>query len=240
MVEAALLSAHRNGSGALQSQQAMTTSKPVLVVEDKHGHAQTFINFGLQVVRHQPRQLNTGMTNSVAQKIKDCEFSAVVTEMPVAGVHVAPPRHHAAVHQLCTWATLCLAVGIPMIFIGTFGEKWNDPQIAALVADKQLHISHHRMCYYGVKVNPTLTKPSSSCIVTASTMWMKPHPCRCGDPRKNHSDDFKNAHDDTKKVLYDLKHKATVNMGKLIFNETFQRPVGPTPVREIKHNLFGS
>ena len=199
------------------------------MIEDKHGHSQIFIDLGHQVVRHQPRQLNTGMTNSVARKIKDSEFSAVVTEVPVSGVHVAPPRHHAAVHQLCTWATLCIAIDIPMVFIGTFCEKWKDPQLAALITGGQIHLAHHRMCHFGVKIDPTARMPSSSCVVTASTIKLKAHPCKCGNPRSNHSEDFKYQHSGAKSVLYDLKHQATISVGRCIFSETFQRSVGSTP-----------
>ena len=54
-------------------------AKPVLVIEDKHGHSQTFTDFGQRVIRHQPRSLNTGATNDIARRIKDSEFAAIVT-----------------------------------------------------------------------------------------------------------------------------------------------------------------
>ena len=216
------------------------------------------------MVRHAPRELNTGLTNTVAREIKDGKYAAVIAEMIVPGVHVAPPRHHAAMHQLCAWALLCIAVGIPMVIIGSFGAKWTEPQVTALISDGKLTVAHHRMCHFGVKVDPTAPLASGACVVTASTVPLPAHPCRCsGGPRANHSSDFKTEIPINSKgsgPLFQLKHKAHVLMAKNILHElalslakgqdppqvghgTGHRPhlgklgVGPGQPRDLAHTL---
>ena len=78
-----------------------------------------------------------------------------------------------------------------MAFISTFGQKWKEAQLEAMIASGQLNLAHHRMCHYGIKVSTVNNTPSSSCFITASTMHIETHLCKCEISRDNHSDDYR-------------------------------------------------
>ena len=153
-----------------------------MVIEEHHGVTSLFQQLGYVGVRHAHNAVNTGLTNDVAHMIKTYSFAIIWSEFPIAGVHVRLQRYHARMAQLCTWARLCYDVGVPFVLFGSFGRKWQDPQLKVMFDDQKLHKSYHRMCHFKLKVDSSQTDPSSTCFVAASTASLPSHSCECGLP----------------------------------------------------------
>ena len=152
-----------------------------LVIEEFHGLAATFQNLGFCVVRHQHRALNTGITNGVPREIKQGVYAVVCSEFPLQQ-HIRKTRAHAHRAALCSWARRH-DVGIPLLITGSAGtlkhHSWADDQIHKMVRDQRLHITYHRICHFGVKVDTSRTEPSASSIAIAATVDLPQHPCVC-------------------------------------------------------------
>ena len=179
------------GSGPRTSNPIMQIDdKPVLVIENRQGHSQTFTDLNAKTVRHAPREVNPALTNNISRSIKQSEFSAVWAELPIPGLHCAPHKYPALMAQLCAWVVLAVAVGMPFVVFGSAGVKWQEPHLQALIADGTLRLAHHRLCHFGLKVDPTHDKPSGSMFCTASTFSMRGHPCKCKVSQDQHVEDF--------------------------------------------------
>ena len=158
----------------------------VLLIEETHGAAAEFQRLGFTVERHAHRAINTGLTNCIPQKIKQRQYTALWSEFPITGPHIRAERAFAHMSQLCAWARLCADVGIPFILFGSFGKKWADPQLRVMIEDRRLHVSYHRLCHFGLKVDSTQQEPSSTCFVSASSFSLPSHCCRCGVAKEAH------------------------------------------------------
>ena len=152
--------------------------------------AAEFQRLGLTVERHAHRALNTGLTNLIPHKIKQLHYLAVWSEFPISGLHVRTDRIFPHMSQLCAWARLCADVDTPFILLGSFGKKWSDPQLKVMIDDGRLHISHHRLCHFGLKVDNSQVEPSNTCFVAASTRHLPSHCCRCDVPKDGHKLDW--------------------------------------------------
>ena len=89
----------------------------------------------------------------MARDIKESKYLAVWSEFPIPGCHsIRADRAHAHMAQICSWARLCRDNAIPFIMFGSFGKKWGDPQVKAMVDDRRLHMAYHRLCHFGIKM----------------------------------------------------------------------------------------
>ena len=190
----------------------------MLVIEDKHGISQVFLDIGRQVERHSPKVVNTECTAHISDSIKSNLFSAIIAEFPVAGYHVVASQHHAVFGQLSEWARQCSSSKMPFVIIGPFGSKWREAQISALFNTQILFVAHHRMCHFGLHVDSSCKQPSSCCFVTGSTFKMANHRCTCNATREDHVDDYNVPQPSSSHLS---KHKALVSLSRHIFFEEF-------------------
>ena len=99
---------------------------------------------------------------------------------PLRGKHVAADRHHAALSEVATLLYTALETRIPCLAIGAFGSLWSHQEIDRLTNCANVSKRYHRLCHFGIKVDPATTAPSSSCLVTVSVnLVLSGHSCRC-------------------------------------------------------------
>ena len=99
---------------------------------------------------------------------------------PLRGKHIAPDRHHAALSEVATLIYTALETRVPCIVIGAFGSLWTHQEIDRLTQCANVSKRYHRLCHFGIKIDPATTAPSSSCLVTASVnVVLNGHSCRC-------------------------------------------------------------
>ena len=78
-----------------------------------------------------------------------------------------------------------------MIIIGSFGLLNDNIHIYdSLTADGTLHRRHHRLCHFDYLLDTTQSKPSSSCVVTLSSINIDAHPCLCKESPTEHVMDW--------------------------------------------------
>ena len=182
---------------------------------------------GYTCVRHSHDAVNTGMTTHISHDIKQHKYTAMWVEYPLKGQHVRPRRWFAYMSQLCVWANLCLGIGIQFILFGSTGKKWEDPQLQVMMSENKLHVSKHRLCHYGIKIDPFQSEPSGTCFATASTIPIKGHPCLCKIKFEDHKIDWNTPATSSQS---NLKLKATVAMGRAILGDcriTQEKEKGP-------------
>ena len=153
----------------------------VLVVEDESNDAcNSLMERGFSPVRYSHWGINTGQTNRVGADLRSHLFRAVWVGFPL---QQNKERTYAHMTCIINWAQQCVYQGIPFVLFGSFGP----PLCDAIIARCILKLRHHRIHHYGIKENPSLDYPSGTCFVTASTVAMPPHPCRCeGVPQTQH------------------------------------------------------
>ena len=162
----------------------------ILLVDDSTDICNLFIELGCVPVRYSHWGINTGQTNTIGAELKSYKYRMVWINHPKLS---NKQRTYAHMTCLVNWAVLCSQLGIPYVMFGSFGKKWNDPQLIAATDSKTLHKRHHRLCHYGLTVDPSLKGPSSVCYITLSTVVLPAHPCRCEVSQTEHTMDLKSA-----------------------------------------------
>ena len=188
----------------------------VIVFEDYHGVTEAFQRLGYRCIRHCHRAINTGTTSRVAHDIKQNKVVFLYIEFPVVGKHVKPKEHFAVISQLLSWARLCSDCDVPFLMLGSLGSKWKDPQIATAVADRLLTLAHHRRCAFDLRINNTMQQPSGTCYVSAATIDVRPHRCRCEVKQEDHMMYYKTMNTSSQNRIRD---KAQVEVGDRIIQE---------------------
>ena len=161
-----------------------------MVIEDAHGISAKLQDLEFTVERHCHRTVNTGFTNDITHRIKQGNFALVWSEFPLPGQHLQPSKMFAHFSQLCCWARLCSDTGTPFVLFGSFGKKWENAQVKALVNDAHLSVAHHRLCHFNLRVDSSQAEPSSTCFMSASTFRMESHRCQCSVPKESHKLDW--------------------------------------------------
>ena len=139
----------------------------VLVIDETVDSSNIFIELGFTPVRYSHWSINTGSTNEIGAQLKAYRYKLVWVDFPRLGNKTRPYAHMTC---LVNWANLCLQLGIPFVIFGSFGKKWNDPQLIAAIDSKTLQKRHHRLCHFGIKADESMAGPSSGCFITASTV----------------------------------------------------------------------
>ena len=160
----------------------------VLIIDETTDSSNLFIDNGYTPVRYSHWSINTGQTNTIGAQLKANKFKMVWIDFPKLS---NKPRPYAHMTCLLNWATLCSQLGIPLIMFGSFGKKWDDPQLLAAFEQQQLSKRHHRLCHFGIKTSKERASPSSGCFVTASTVPLPAHACQCSVSRAEHIMDLK-------------------------------------------------
>ena len=160
----------------------------VLIIDDSTDSSNLFIESGYTPIRYSHWGINTGQTNEVGAHLKAYRYALVWCDFPKLGNKARPYAHMTC---LINWANLCRQLGIPFVLFGSFGKKWNDPQLLAAVDSGTLQKRHHRLCHFGITVSGATDVPSSTCFVTAATVPLPAHPCRCEVPQAQHKMDLK-------------------------------------------------
>ena len=141
-----------------------------VVIEREANVSDALMTAGHKIQRHDHKAVISGTTNTLAQKIKQNEISLIISEFPVKRWHVTKKDWHKHIGQLLNWARLCQCQHTPFIIVGTYGPKWEDPQIQEAIAARLLHTSHHRLCSLGLKMDATATKPP--CSMERARGWL--------------------------------------------------------------------
>ena len=100
----------------------------MIVIEEHHGMAGAFQDFGCSVIRHTHRAVNTGMTNPISGHIKQDLVSLIWSEFPIPSMHVSQDKYHSHITQLCTWVKLCHSVGPVFVLLGSVGKNLRNTQ----------------------------------------------------------------------------------------------------------------
>ena len=172
----------------------------VLIIDERTDVSNLFIEYGFVPVRYSHWGINTGQTNTIGSELKAYRFSMVWVEYPKL---INKQRRYAHMTCLVNWATLCKQLGVPFVLFGSFGKKWDDPQLIAAEDSGVFCKRHHRLCHYGLSVEPSLKVPSSVCFVSLSTFDTRAHPCRCEMPQNQHTMDIKESHERNRSKLID-------------------------------------
>ena len=130
----------------------------VLVIDENLDSSNMFIESGYTPVRYSHWGINTGHTNEISVQVKSYRYQLVWIDFPKLGNKNRPYAHMTC---LVNWANLCSQLGIPFVLFGSFGKKWNDPQLVAAIDKKLLITRHHRLCHFGIKANESIVGPSS-------------------------------------------------------------------------------
>ena len=97
---------------------------------------------------------------------------------PIRGRHVHPDKYNAACSEVASLISAALEAERPIVLIGAFGSFWGNNDIHSL--SSKIAKRHHRLCHFGIKINPNSIFPSSACIVTLSAkVPINNHSCRC-------------------------------------------------------------
>ena len=159
-----------------------------LILDETIGSSNLFIEHGFIPVRYSHWGINTGQTNTIGAELKAQKYAMVWIDFPKL---INKDRRYNHITTLVNWAQTCADNGIPYVILGSFGKKWDDPQLLSAVDRGLLQRRHHRLCYFGLKINMSMTEPSSTCFVTLATFRMPAHPCRCGLSQQDHTMDLK-------------------------------------------------
>ena len=102
------------------------------------------------------------------------------------------------------------------------------------IADATLKLSSHRLCALDIKVDPKVKKPSSVCVMVASTMSMQSHDCKCNVDQGTHANDL-----DVKSTATMSQHKdaALVKAARIILKSAQGTCSGSTPSDQIRPAL---
>ena len=137
-------------------------SQPLaLLVDESPDVSNMFIAQGYVPVRYSHWGINTGQTNTIGAQLKSYRFSIVWVSFPKL---TNKDRKYAHMTCLLNWARSCKELGIPFVLFGSYGKKWEDPQLFASTSDGTLQKRHHRLCHFGLHVEPGTAKPSSICF----------------------------------------------------------------------------
>ena len=161
-----------------------------LVIEENHGACSVLADQQFQCERHTHRMVNTGYTDTMATRIKNYAFHLLWIHFPMAGVHVREQRFNSCMRTISTWLRLADAAGMPAVLFGTLGRRWEEPEVAALMATRSFKKTYHRMCHFGRRVNPQQPEPSSVCFVAVSNVPLPHHTCRCRQAPVEHRLDW--------------------------------------------------
>ena len=214
--------------------------KHALVIEDAHGISAKLQDLNFSVERHCHRTVNTGFTNTIAHRIKQGNFAFVWSEFPLAGQHIQPSKVFAHFSQLCCWARLCSDTGTPFVLFGSFGKKWDDAQVRALITDVRLTVAHHRLCHFGLRVDSSQAEPSSTCFISASTFPIASHRCQCSVPKESHKLDW-NAQPTSSQDKLRLRAQIAI-AGKALeeITSNSERALRSTPDSTVPSNLHST
>ena len=132
--------------------------------------------------------INTGQTNTIGAELKAQKYAMVWIDFPKL---INKDRRYNHITTLVNWAQICADNGIPYVMLGSFGKKWEEPQLLSAVDRGLLQRRHHRLCHFGLKINMSMSEPSSTCFVTLATFRTPAHPCRCGLSQQDHTMDLR-------------------------------------------------
>ena len=160
----------------------------MLILDETIGSSNLFIEQGYFLVRYSHWGINIGQTNTIGAELKAQKYAMVWVDFPKL---INKDRRYNHITTLVNWAQICADNGIPYVMLGSFGKKWDDPQLLSAVDRGLLQRRHHRLCHFGLKINMSMSEPSSTCFVTLATFRMPAHPCRCGLSQQEHTMDLK-------------------------------------------------
>ena len=111
-----------------------------------------------------------------------------------------------------TRAKFCQQSKVAFILFGTFGKKWRIADIAKAIDEKLFTLTQHRLCHFGLKIDPTSTQPSASTFAMATNLDIKSHKC-CGKPFSEHAIDYKSL---DKSLPYRRRDKIKTEIASLL------------------------
>ena len=151
-----------------------------LIIEEEHEMSQYFENHGVHVYRLTHRNADSGAANGLLTRIKDGHFVAVIIHMPIKKKDIKENRYHAHIRNLASWTRQAHINHIPILWIGPFGNAWNELEIRNLQNELKLYLTHFRFC--NMQLSCRSLEPhqaSGTCIVTLSSRKLKHAPCNC-------------------------------------------------------------
>ena len=161
-------------------------SSVAIVLEDHPAVSPLLQQRGLQVEHLQPSHVNSTATATLSRRLKEGAVSFVWFDLPIPGRQVAKAKLSAHVTQLCVWLQLCAEQGIPGAVFGAFGSQWQHACLQDLIQTRVLVKSYHRLCHFGLKIDPAQVAPSRTCFVMASNVHAQGHACRCPESQNGH------------------------------------------------------
>ena len=113
-----------------------------LIVEEEHEMSQLLEKHGLYTYRLTHRNADSGAANGLLTRIKNGYFRAVIIHMPVKKKDTKENKYHAHIRNLVSWTRQAHENEIPVLWIGPFGNAWNEFEIRNMQNELKLFLTH--------------------------------------------------------------------------------------------------
>ena len=164
-----------------------------IVIEETPAVSTVLQQMGWQVEHLHHNHLRGTVAVHVPQRLRNHQVHALWVDFPCKGRHVKADNLHTCLVQLSTWLKHAKEAGIPAMLFGAYGSQWLAAPVADSVGQGILRKSYHRICHFGLKVDPQNSSPSKTCFVGASTNPVPSHQCQCQVPQQKHVLDWTSA-----------------------------------------------
>ena len=137
-------------------------------------------NYGFHCYRLTRRNASSGAANGLLTQIKNGNFRAVFIHMPVKKKDIRENKYHAHLLTLASWTRQAHANVIPVLWIGPFGNAWNELDIRNMQNELKLFVTYFRFC--NLQISCRSLEPhqaSGTCIVIYSSHKLTAAQCRC-------------------------------------------------------------
>ena len=160
-------------------------------MEPEHLVTQVLMDRGHDILRLHYRECNYGPGRQMPTRLRAGEFKGLCVIFQRRKLKDVPAdKVNRFVNEMCIWIRHATEVGLPVYVMGITGPHWENTQWDKLVEAGVLHVSKHRFCGIGLKINKDDDRPSNVCVKVLSTKKVASTPCRCGVPFKEHQRDW--------------------------------------------------